>query len=228
MVLQALRGVLMGIATVAFITALSYMPVADAIAIFFVEPLILTLLSAWVLREQVGWRRIAACLVGFAGALIVVRPSFEELGWVAALPLVTACTFAVYLLLTRKLAQGEDPIAMQAWAGLFGMLFLAVVLVAGEGSGSAVFDPIWPDARGWALMLGVGVMATISHVFLVFAFRFAPASTLAPLQYLEIVAATTFGYLVFGDFPDALKWLGIAIIVGSGLFVFWRERRVSG
>ena len=77
-------------------------------------------------------------------------------------------------------------------------------------------------------MLGVGVMATISHVFLVFAFRFAPASTLAPLQYLEIVAATTFGYLVFGDFPDALKWLGIAIIVGSGLFVFWRERRVSG
>ena len=228
MVLQALRGVLMGIATVAFITALSYMPVADAIAIFFVEPLILTLLSAWVLREQVGWRRIAACLVGFAGALIVVRPSFEELGWVAALPLVTACTFAVYLLLTRKLAQGEDPIAMQAWAGLFGMLFLACVLVAGEGSGSAVFDPTWPDARGWALMLGVGVMATISHVFLVFAFRFAPASTLAPLQYLEIVAATTFGYLVFGDFPDALKWLGIAIIVGSGLFVFWRERRVSG
>jgi S-adenosylmethionine uptake transporter len=99
-----------------------------------------------------------------------------------------------------------------------------LALWVGEGSGSPVFDPVWPDMRGWMLMIGVGVTATVSHLFLVYAFRKAPASVLAPLQYLEIVAATIFGFLVFGDFPDALKWLGIAIIVCSGLFIFWRER----
>ncbi len=225
--LQVLRGLLVAVATICFITAISAMPVADAISIFFVEPLLLTLLSAWLLGEPVGWRRIAACLIGFVGAVIVVRPSFDELGWVATLPLVTALCFAFYLMLTRLTAQREDPIAMQAWAGLFAALAVAVALWLGEGSGDSVFDPLWPDRRGWLLILGVGVCATASHVILTYAFRFASASVLAPLQYLEIVAATGLGYWVFGDFPDALKWLGIAIIVGSGLFVFWRERRAG-
>lgn len=227
MSMHALRGVLLGLATVAFVSALQAMPIADAIAIFFVEPLIVTLLSAWLLREQVGPRRIAACGIGFVGALIVVRPSFEDLGWVATYPLVTAFCFAFYVLLTRHLARDENPLVMQMWAGVFGALLMAVFLALGEGTGSAIFDPVWPDARGWLLMLAVGLFATVSHLFLVYAFRYAAASVLAPLQYLEIVAATVFGYLVFGDFPDALKWLGIAIIVGSGLFVFWRERRAG-
>ncbi len=221
--LHGLRGFFVAVATVCFITAISVMSVADAIAIFFVEPLLLTVLGGLVLGERVGWRRYVACMVGFVGALIVVRPSFDELGWVATLPLGTALGFAIYLVLTRRLAQYEDPFAMQAYSGLAGALCVAVALWVGAGSMS-VFDPVWPDARGWLLMFGVGAVATISHLFLVFAFKNAPASTLAPFQYLEIVAATGFGYLVFGDFPDALKWLGIAIIVGSGLYVFWRER----
>lgn len=220
--LHGLRGFFIAVATVCFITALSVMAVADAIAIFFVEPLILTLLGGLALGERVGWRRYAACLVGFVGALIVVRPSFDQLGWMALLPLGTALGFAFYLVLTRRLAQYEDPFAMQAYSGLAGTLCVAVALWLGAGT-MTVFDPVWPDARGWLLMAAVGGIATISHLFLVFAFKNAPASTLAPFQYLEIVAATGFGYLVFGDFPDALKWLGIAIIVGSGLYVFWRE-----
>ena len=205
-----LRGLLMGIGTVCFITAVKHMPVADAISIFFVEPMILTILGGMILGEQVGWRRYLACLIGFVGAMIVIRPSFEELGWVALLPLGTAFAFVFYLLLTRHLAQREDPFAMQAFAGLFGGLFVGLALWIGAGTGSTVFDPVWPDLRGWMYMLGVGVMATISHLFLVFAFRKAPASVLAPLQYLEIVAATVFGYLVFSDFPDLLMWVGIA------------------
>lgn len=224
LMLHAARGLLIGIATICFITALREMPVADAISIFFIEPMILTLLGGLLLKEQVGWRRYLACVVGFVGAMIVVRPSFQQLGWVALLPIGTAFCFAFYLLLTRYLAQREDPIAMQGYAGLFGGVFIGAALWLGEGSGSEVFDPIWPDTHGWFLMVSVGVMATISHLFLVFAFRRAPASVLAPLQYLEIVSATIFGFLVFGDFPDALKWLGISIIVGSGLFIFWRER----
>lgn len=222
--LHLLRGLLMGIATLCFFTALDYMPIADAIAIFFVEPMILTILGGLVLGETVGWRRYVACAVGFAGAMIVVRPSFEELGWVAVLPLGAALAFACYLLLTRYMAPKQDPLVMQGYAGLFGGLCVGAALLLGQGSGSAVFDPIWPDTRGWLLLAAVGVVASTTHLFLVFAFRHAPASVLAPLQYVEIASATLLGYLVFGDFPDALKWLGVAIIVGSGLFIFWRER----
>ena len=222
--LHLVRGVLIGIATVCFMTALKYMPIADAIAIFFVEPMFLTILGGLLLGEQVGWRRYLACAVGFVGAMIVVQPSFDELGWIAALPLGTAMSFAFYLVLTRHMTAKEDPLAMQGFAGLFGAVFVGAVLWFGAGSGSSVFDPEWPDMNGWLLLLCVGVMATISHIFLVFAFRNAPASVLAPLQYIEIVVATILGYLVFADFPDALKWLGIAIIVGSGLFIIWRER----
>ncbi len=225
--LHVLRGFLLGVATVSFITAIRDMPVADAISIFFVEPMILTVLGGVLLGERVGWRRYLACVVGFVGAMIVVRPSFQELGWIATLPLLTAFAFAFHLLLTRYLARSEDPFAMQGYAGLFGGLFVAVAMWIGTGTGSPVFDPVWPDMRGWLLMAAVGIMATISHLFLVFAFQRAPASVLAPLQYLEIVSATIFGYLVFADFPDALKWLGISIIVGSGLFIFWRERVIA-
>ncbi|WP_112320424.1 DMT family transporter [Oceanibium sediminis] len=221
--LHALRGALMGAATLCFITAVSVMPVADAIAIFFVEPLILTLLSAWLLGEVVGPRRVLACALGFVGALIVVRPSFQDIGWVAVLPLVTALAFAFYLILTRQ-ARAEDPLVMQGIAGLFGVAFLGIGLLTGPTLGLAVLTPVGANGLALVYMAMVGVMATISHLFLVYAFRFAPAATLAPLQYLEIIAATAFGYWVFGDFPDAIKWAGIAIIVASGLFVFWREQ----
>ncbi|MFQ5624579.1 MAG: DMT family transporter [Paracoccaceae bacterium] len=219
-----LRGLLIGVAIVCFITAIRVMPIADAIAIFFVEPMILTVLGGWVLGESVGWRRYAACAAGFAGALIVVQPSYAVFGWVAALPLVTALSFSVYLLLTRTLAQRDDPYAMQAYAGLAAAVFIGGVLWLGDGGGSSVFDPVWPNAREALLVFGVGAIATFSHLLVVFAFSRAPASTLAPLQYMEIVSATILSFLVFGDFPDPLKWLGIAIIVGSGLFIFWRER----
>jgi S-adenosylmethionine uptake transporter len=157
----------------------------------------------------------------------VVRPSFVELGYVALLPLGTAFTFAFYLLLTRYQAQREDPWTMQGYAWLFGSIVILAILWAGEGTGSRTFDPVWPTPHGWALLIGVGLTATVSHLILTYAFRKAPASVLAPIQYLEIASATVLGYVFFGDFPDALKWLGIAIIVGSGLFIFWRERVVA-
>ena len=225
--LHIARGVLMAVATVFFFSALKHMPIADAISIFFVEPLILTLLGGLVLGERVGWRRYAACAVGFGGAMIVIQPSFADLGWVAALPLGTAFTFALYLILTRMLAQRTDAFAMQAYSGLAGAAFIAIVLFAFEGTGDPTFDPVWPSARALWLFLGVGIAATISHLLVVYAFRAAPASVLAPLQYLEIVSATAFGWFVFGDFPDALKWVGVAIIIGSGLFVIARERRAA-
>jgi S-adenosylmethionine uptake transporter len=225
--LHALRGALIALATLMFFSALKYLPLADAISIFFVEPLILTLLSAVFLGESVGWRRLTAVVVGFAGALIVIRPSFGALGLPALLPLGTALTFAVYLILTRKLAQHEYPERMQFYAGLFGGLVMSVALAIGSVTDVAVLAFVWPDARQWLLLAGLGVIATAGHLLVVHAFRRAPAGLLAPFQYVEIIGATILGLVFFGDFPDAITWVGVAVIVGSGLYVFHREATLA-
>ena len=224
---HVVRGILISGATICIFTALQHMPIADAISIFFVEPLILTLLGGLILGERVGWRRYVACAVGFFGAIIVIRPSFETLGWPAMLPLGSAIMFALYLILTRSVVQKTKPLVTQFYAGLSGALFTSAILYFFDGTGSVVFDPVMPEGNYWLLLLGVGISATIAHLFLVFAFSYASASVLAPFQYLEIIGATILGYWIFDDFPDAIKWLGISIIVLSGLFVFWRERIVS-
>ncbi|WP_425450463.1 DMT family transporter [Virgifigura deserti] len=225
--LHAARGGLIAVATLLFFWALKHLPMADAIAIFFVEPLILTLLSALLLGEPIGWRRLAAVAVGFGGALVIIRPSWQAFGWAAVLPLGSAFCFALYLILTRLLAKRESAAAMQFWAGLFGALVLSAALGIGAGAGIGVIEPVWPSLRDWGLMVGLGVLATVSHILVVFAFRRAPAGVLAPFQYIEIISATLLGLLVFGDFPDATTWAGVAIIIGSGLYVFHRERRIA-
>ena len=222
-----LRAAFLLLATGCFFAALKVMPMADAISIFFVEPFILTLLGGLLLGEAVGRLRLIACAVGFGGALLIVKPSFAVFGPVAMLPLGTAGFFAGYMILTRRMAVAMHPVTMQAYTALAAMLLILPVLALADGSGSPLLDPVWPDLRYGAYLLGIGVVATVSHLFISYALRFAPATTIAPLQYLEIVSATMLGLWVFGDFPDALTFAGIAIIVGCGLFVFLRERQIS-
>src|SRR6056297_929629 len=225
--LHLLRGALLLVATAFFFTALRFMPIADAIAIFFVEPFILTLLGGLLLGEPIGPRRYVACGIGFAGALLIIQPSFEEVGAVAFLPLGTALCFAFYMILTRRMATRMHPITLQAYTALAALLVAAPVLLAFDGSDVAALDPSWPDMRAAWLLAGLGVIATLSHVCISFALSLAPASLLAPLQYLEIVGATLFGYLIFSDLPDALTFAGISLIVASGLYVFLRERHLA-
>ncbi len=225
--LHALRGALIALATLLFFSALKYLPLADAISIFFVEPLILTLLSAVFLGESVGWRRLTAVAVGFGGSLVVIRPSFSALGLPALLPLGTALSFAVYLILTRKLAQHEYPERMQFYAGVFGGIVMTAALAAGSVTDVAVLSFVWPDRVQWLLLAGLGVIATSGHLLVVHAFRRAPAGMLAPFQYVEIIGATILGLVFFGDFPDATTWLGVAIIVASGMYVFHREATLA-
>jgi drug/metabolite transporter (DMT)-like permease len=224
---HAIRGAIITISMISFVTTLKYMAVADAIAIFFVEPIILTILSSIFLKEAIGWRRYTACGVGFFGAILIIQPSFQQVGYVALLPVVSAVCIAISAMMNRALAQREDPWVMQFHMGLWGLLICAILLYIGHGSSSDVLDPVLPDTRAWLYLLGVGVTAAIAGIFGVYAYRSAPASTLAPLQYFEIVSATAFAWLVFGDFPDALKWLGILIIMGSGFYIIWRERRFA-
>lgn len=225
--LHAARGLLMAITMISFVTPLAVMEVADAIAIFFVEPIILTILGSVVLKETIGWRRYTACGVGFFGSLLVIQPSLQEVGPIALLPVVAAFSLALFFLLTRLVAQKEDPWSMQFYAGLWGALFSGALLLVGSRFGIAMLTPVMPDLANTLYIAGAAVAATIAGVLGVYAYRSAPASTLAPLQYLEIVSATILGWFVFGHLPDALKWLGIAIIIASGLYVIWRERQIN-
>ncbi|MCB9947238.1 MAG: DMT family transporter [Rhodospirillaceae bacterium] len=221
------RGLAMAGATLCFFWGLKYLPIADAIAIFFVEPLILTLLSAVFLRERIGWRRLTAIAIGFVGALIVIRPSYEVFGWAAVLPLCAAVSFATYLLLTRYAAPGGDALAMQFYAGLFGGIVICVALAFGAVSDIPILQLVRPTAGEWLMMTGVGVIATTGHIMVVIAFSRAQAGVLAPFQYLEILSATVLGLMIFDDFPDATRWFGVAVIIASGLYVFHRERKLA-
>lgn len=215
------------VATFSFVWAVSVMPLADALAIAFIEPFVLLIFGRLFFGDEVGPRRIAASVVGFLGALLVIKPAFSTFGWVALLPVITAFAFAAYMLLTREAARHMTPEAMQfhtAWLGA--VICLPVILLA-QGSGIAALDPVMPQGLAWLWLVGVGVAATFSHMLMSYALKFAPSATLAPLHYLEIVSAAALGWLVFSDFPDALTWLGIGIIVASGLYIIHRERQLA-
>ncbi len=218
------RGLLMGIGSLCFFAAVKYMPLADAMAVFFVEPLMLTLLSALILKEQVGWRRRIAVAIGFVGTLIVIQPSWELFGWVSLLPLGTATLFAIYLILNRRYGDADTPLVMQLYAGVGGTITVVVALLLGQlfGVSDMTFD-LPSGGLSWFLLFTIGAIATGGHLLVVQASRLAPASLLAPFQYLEIVMAVIIGLVVFNEFPTASKWLGIAIIIGSGAYVVWRE-----
>ncbi|AYG59621.1 DMT family transporter [Rhizobium jaguaris] len=224
---HAIRAGVLTLSMVSFVTTLQVMEVADAIAIFFVEPIMLTILSSIFLKETIGWRRYTACAVGFFGAMLIIQPSFEQVGFVALLPVVTALCVAVYVMITRVVSHSEDAWPMQFQTGLWGMAICLILLAIGHGSGSPIIASVIPDGTAMAYLLGVGVTAAASGILTVHAYRAAPASTLAPLQYFEIVSATIFGWLVFHNFPDLIKWAGIFIIMASGLYILWRERRFA-
>jgi drug/metabolite transporter (DMT)-like permease len=221
--LNLLRAALSLASTFTFIAAVRVMPLADALAIAFVEPFLLLLIAHLFLGETVGPRRLAAVAAGFVGTLIVVRPSFAAFGPVALLPLGTALSFALYMLTTRW-QRDTHPVTLQATTALAATALSVPLLVLGDGGPLPDLDPLMPSGWAWAWLAGMGLAAASSHLFLTYALRFASATVLAPLHYLELVSATVLGLLVFGDFPDGATWLGIAIIAGSGLYVIHRER----
>lgn len=224
---QAIRGVLLASATLFFFWGLTYMPLADSAAIFFVEPLILTILSTLFLGESIGYRRLLAVVIGFAGALIVIRPSFDAVGPAAILPLLAALCFASYLAITCGHASSEDARTMQFWVCVFGATALFAAMLIGTGNSIEVLRPSWPAVDDWILLIGLGLIATLSHTLAINAIRLTPAGILAPFQYLEILGATVLGIIIFSDLPDVAILIGTAIIIGSGLYVFRRERLVA-
>ena len=221
-----LRGCLHAAATLMFFISVKYMPLADVFAIYFVEPFMLTAMSALFLGEKVGWRRWLAIAIGFGGAMIVIQPSYALFGPTSLLPIVCAFFFTLYLFLNRAVGEGDSPLMMQVLSGAGGSLFMGLALVIGNSFGQPEFQPALPTTGlAVGLLLLLGSLSGYAHLLVVKAFRMAPLSLLAPFQYFEIISATVLGYILFHDFPSLSKWLGIAIIVGSGLFIIWRERQ---
>ena len=200
------------------------MPVADALAIAFVEPFVILLIGRFWMHEQVGPRRLGASVVGFIGALFVIQPSFIHFGAVALFPLGTALFFALYILITRALSRHVHPVAMQFHTAFFAIFLCVPMFLIGQATNIPALGLTAPQGPDLLWCFCVGLAATVSHMSMTYALKLAPSSTLAPLHYLEMVTAALFGYLVFGDWPNALTWVGIAIIVGSGLYIIHRER----
>lgn len=216
--LQVVRGGFLLVSTVCFFWSISLMPLADALAIVFVSPLVVTALSPWLLREAVGLRRWSAVIIGFLGACIIIRPGPEMLSSGAPFALAAGIGYALYLISTRRLAGSAPPSITLFYTALVGAIVLSLAVP---------FAWTTPDVTQIALMAGLGLIAAIGHFLVIKAFDSAPASLLAPYGYSEIVMATAVGYLVFGDFPDSWTWTGIAILIASGIYVSLRERKVK-
>jgi drug/metabolite transporter (DMT)-like permease len=205
-----LRAALFNTATFCFFWSLKYLPLADALAIFFVQPLVLTALSGWFFGEKVGLHRWAAVMVGFVGVLIIVRPGLIAFNWGTVFAFGSGCALALYLALSRKIA-GEMPAIVTTFQT---SALCALILI-----GILPFVWISPTAMQWGMLAAMGVFGTLGQFLMLRSYDFAEASLLAPFAYTEIIMATALGWLVFGDFPDAYTIAGVAILVASALYI---------
>ncbi|MDA0222918.1 MAG: DMT family transporter [Proteobacteria bacterium] len=223
--LTTIRTILHILGSAAMYMSLRFLPLADAIAIAFMMPFILLVLGKTVLHEEIGSRRIIACIVGFVGTLLVIQPSFSSVGAPALLPLFVAVIFALFILVTRQVAKDVDPMVLQSVSGIIAVPILLVMLLVGVTFDIPESTLVWPVAFDGVLLIVIGIIGTGAHLLMAWSLRFAPSTTLAPMQYLEIPIATVFGWLIFKDLPNGMAAVGIAITVGAGLYVIYREQK---
>ena len=216
--LQILRSILGLSSTLAFWGALIFLSLADCVAIAFISPLLVTVLSAPFLGEKVGVHRWAAVFVGFSGAMIIIRPGMGIMHWAVLLPVVAALFWANYQIVTRILSRTDSALTTLFYTSAGGLFFTTLIVW-----------PVWlmPSLKQWVILAWMGFLGTLGHYFLIKAFEIAPASMLAPFSYTSILWSTLLGFILFGDFPDGWTIAGAVIIISSGLYVTQRERRVE-
>ncbi len=216
--LQLFRGLTLFCANVLFFYSISIISMAKALTLAFVAPLITTALSPVFLNEKVGIRRWSAVIIGFLGSLIVIRPGFIEFNLASIAALGTGLFYGIYLVITRKLHSSDSP-----------LLTLLLTGVVGAVIGSFIVPVVWvnPTSNQWLLLALMGIFACLGHLFLILSLKYADASKLAPFGYFEIVTNVILGYYFFSDFPDYWSWVGLGIIVCSGIYISFRERASS-
>jgi drug/metabolite transporter (DMT)-like permease len=213
---QIARSVLMLASNLLFVVAIPVVPLATASAIGFTSPLIVTALSVPLLHETVGWRRWTAVLIGFAGALLVIRPGTGLHDPAVLLLLGSSGAYALYLIAARWVSFYDSAPTGIMFTALFGSLAMSLAL-------PFVFT-MPRSALDLALFLSLGLFGGGGHYLVIRAFQLGPAAAMAPLGYVELVGTTILGYAIFGNFPDAWTWAGAAIVIASGLYIAWRER----
>ncbi|MBI2320054.1 MAG: DMT family transporter [Betaproteobacteria bacterium] len=214
--LQILRGITLMGASVLFVGALSRMPIADATAIAFLSPLIITALSVPMLGERVDRPCWVAVLCGFAGVLVIIRPAGEVFSWWSVLALGAAGCFALFQVLTRKVAGVDRTLPTLFYPALVGALIMSLAL---PFHWSMPRTPLHA-----ALFVFMGIVASLGHFVMIKAYQAAPAPVIAPFVYSQLVVAIGVGYAVFDELPDRWSVLGMAIVVASGFFIFRRHR----
>jgi len=213
--LQIFRGLTLLFANVLFFYSISVISMAKALTLAFVAPLITTALSPFFLGEKVGFKRWSAVIVGFIGSLIVIRPGFIEFNLASVAALGTGFFYGIYLIITRKLHRSDSP-----------LLTLLLTGVVGFVVASFLVPVVWinPTFNQWSLLALMGIFACLGHLFLILSLKYADASKLAPFGYFEIVTNIILGYYFFSDFPDFWMWIGLLIIISSGIYITIRER----
>jgi len=213
--LQIFRGLTLLFANILFFYSISIISMAKALTLAFVAPLITTALSPIFLGEKVGVRRWSAVIIGFVGSLIVIQPGFIEFNLASISALGTGFFYGIYLVITRKLHSSDSP-----------LLTLLLTGVVGAVLASFFVPVVWvnPTFNQWSLLALMGIFACLGHLFLILSLKYADASKLAPFGYFEIVTNVILGYYFFGDFPHYWTWVGLTIIVCSGIYISLRER----
>jgi drug/metabolite transporter (DMT)-like permease len=222
--LQWVRGIAISISAVGMFLAVWIMPLAEATTIVFTQPIITAVLAMLILGERARLSTWLATLVAFAGVLLVLRPNFETAGWGALLPLVSATGMAVTIIVNRKVTGRASVLAMQYYMSVTAMIFLLAATVAAHATGVENFRVDWPHWSVVARCAFIGLTATLAQWLIFMGTVKAGAGTVAPMTYGQLLMAVALGAVFFGDFPGATAWLGAVVIIGSGLFLWWRGR----
>ncbi|MBD7924483.1 DMT family transporter [Xanthomonas sp. CFBP 8703] len=213
-----LRAFTGAVGNLSAVTAFTLLPMAEAFALIFLMPIFVTVLSVLLLKEEVRWRRWLAVIVGFIGVLIVLRPGFRHLGEGHVAAIVCGLVGAISVISLRMAGPGEKRLTLYG-AGVLGPLLMGALLML------PTF--VWPTWQQWVLLAGYGLLAGLAAIFLMYASRLAPVSAVAPTQYSQMLWAIGFGYWLFHDHLDWPMLVGIALILGAGLFTLVREEKVT-
>ena len=216
--LQILRGLILLFANICFFYSISVIALAKALTLAFIAPLIVTAFSPLLLGEKVGFKRWTAVVIGFIGSLVVIRPGFLEINLASVSALGTGFLYGFYLIITRKLSTSDNPLLTLLITGMVGAVLVSLIIP---------FYWVKPTINQWSLMAGIGIFACIGHLFLILSLKYADASKLAPLGYTEIIPNVLIGYYFFAEIPDSWTYLGLVIIVLSGLYISRREKVIK-
>ena len=214
--IQILRSSFLFLSTIFFFYAISIISMAEAITLSFISPIIATILSFVILKEKVGPRRWIAVLAGFVGVLFVIRPGFNEINLASIAAVGAGICYAFYLISTRKLSATDNPLMTLIFTGFTGCIVISLIVPF-----------FWTSLSlsQWVLLISLAAIGTMAHFLIILSLSYAEASKLAPLGYSEIIMNVIIGYYFFGDFPDQWIWLGLIIIVASGIYISLRETK---